>query len=205
MKLYLIRHGETEYNDQQRFQGYAEIPLNDVGIRQAMLLARSMSDVELDVVYSSDIRRTVMTATVLSAVTGAPIVYEERYRERNPGELVHKPYEEGMGFFNDPAYVPPAGESLSIFDGRITAAFDHLLSVEGDRARNVAVITHGMVCSSFYQHALGHTLEERAAMHWPNTALSILDYEGAWRVQTLADVSHLKEREAPKSRHATGA
>jgi broad specificity phosphatase PhoE len=200
----LIRHGETNYNHEQLFQGYAEVPLNDTGIRQAMLLAQRLADVPFDVIYASDLRRTVMTATVLSALTKAPIVYDENFRERDPGDLVHKNYTVGMDFFTDPTFQPPNGENLAVFDARIKDACTNLLALEGDCGRTVALVTHGMVCSSFYQHALQHSAEERAAMHWPNTALTVLDYDDGWHVETLADASHLEEG-SPSSANATGA
>ena len=202
MKLYLIRHGETDYNRDRIFQGHAEIPLNSAGIDQAARLARRLASEPIDRIYASDLRRTAMTAAILSAIGGAPIVYDAGFRERDPGALTHMPYEAGLGFFGDPAYVPPGGESLGAFDARIGAAFAELARKESGRA--VAVVTHGMVCAAFLRTCARWQEEEDRRIRWRNTSLTLARHDGAWNIDVLCDVSHLDE-EQPEPVSATGA
>lgn len=202
MRLYLIRHGETEYNLRKLIQGYGEVPLNDTGIRQAAALGRRMAQLPLDHIYASDLRRATMTAAIVAAHTGTPIEYETAFRERNPGiHLTDKSYDEAEGFFTDIDYAPPGGETVQVFGDRVKRAFDDLLEKERARQRNVAVVTHGMVCAAFLRVCLDEPLEQIAATRWPNASLTIVDYNGAWNLITLGDATHLEETPS----HATGA
>jgi 2,3-bisphosphoglycerate-dependent phosphoglycerate mutase len=130
LRVYLIRHGETEYNRTMKVQGHAEIPLNDLGIRQAAQLARRFTGVRLDRIYASDLRRATMTATILAAHTGAPLLYDPGLRERDPGDLTHKDYQESIRFFTDPAYEPPGGETHRDFLVRVRRTFEALIERE---------------------------------------------------------------------------
>lgn len=130
LRVYLIRHGETEYNRTMKVQGHAEIPLNDLGIAQAARLARRFSGVRLDRIYASDLRRATMTAAILAAHTGAPLLYDPGLRERDPGDLTHKDYQESLRFFTDPAYEPPAGETHHAFLARVKKTFEALIERE---------------------------------------------------------------------------
>lgn len=207
MRLYLIRHGETEHNRQQLIQGHEEVPLNDAGIAQAARLAQRMEAYPLDEIRASDLRRTAMTASIVAARTGAPIAWETGFRERDPGELTNKSYEEAMAFFTDPDYHPPGGESVPEFVERVGAAFTRLIDELGHTNRHVAIVSHGMVCATFLRVCLDYTLEEIAAHRWPNTSLTIADYEGRnWNLVTLGCTLHLEDAEEEKtSAHATGA
>ena len=204
MRLYMIRHGETEYNSVGRMQGWQEIPLNDTGIAQASQLGKRMVGFPLDHIYASDLRRTVMTACIVAGHTGTSISYEPLYRERNPGDLTDQEYESCIAFFTDPNFEPPNGESPSIFLDRVRAAFEKLVELEGETERHVAVVTHGMVCNDFVKVCLGFDPKEDDDFHWPNTSLTICDYkDGCWELITLANADHLDEEAS--STHATGA
>jgi 2,3-bisphosphoglycerate-dependent phosphoglycerate mutase len=130
LRVYLIRHGETDYNRQMLVQGHAEIPLNDLGIRQAAQLARRFAGVRLDRIYASDLRRATMTAAILAAHTGAPLLYDPGLRERDPGDLTHKDYQESIRFFTDPTYEPPGGETHTDFVARVRRTFEALIERE---------------------------------------------------------------------------
>ena len=204
MRLYLIRHGETEYNHTGYVQGWGEVPLNDRGIAQASQLAKRMTEFPLDHMYTSDIRRTVMTACIIAAETGVSLSHEPLYRERNPGDLSDKTHEEAMAFFTDETYEPPNGESVPVFRERVERACEHLVNLEGDTDRHIAVVSHGMFCTGFARVALGFDPIEDPDFKWLNTCLTIADYEdGKWKLHTLADASHLDQSTHPE--HATGA
>ena len=67
MKIYLIRHGETDWNKERRLQGRKDIPLNENGVQVAKLTAESLSQVKFDKVYSSPLKRAFETATLVTA------------------------------------------------------------------------------------------------------------------------------------------
>ena len=83
----LVRHGETDYNRQRRFQGLADIPLNKTGINQARLLAERLKDVQIDVFISSTMRRAVATTKAVAELHDMPIAYtDERLVELDYGD-----------------------------------------------------------------------------------------------------------------------
>jgi broad specificity phosphatase PhoE len=204
LRVYLIRHGVTEYNRKGIVQGYREVPINDLGIQQAARLAQRMADMPLDHIYTSDLRRATMTAAIIAAYTGAPIGYDVGFRERNPGDLSGKPQTESEGFFTDPAYDPPNGEGVPVFHERVRNAFSGLVKREHGSGRHIAVVSHGMVCTAFLRAVVGQSEEEVASTSWPNTALTIVDYNGQWNIHTLGDATHLDGLDTHEG-HATGA
>lgn len=204
MRLYLIRHGETDYNLKRRIQGHSEIPLNEKGLAQAACLGKRMANMPLERIYASDLRRAEMTASVLSEETGVPVQHEPLFRERHPGLLTHRTYEEAEPFFKDPTYEPPEGESVPVFVDRVRKAFKTLLAVEGNTSNNVAVVTHGMVCAAFMRVCLKTPRKEILSTRWPHTSVTIADYKRGWRLVTLTDSSHLDDLEDPAP-HSTGA
>ena len=204
MRLYLIRHGETDYNREQRVQGHGPVPLNAAGIDQATRLAQRVArETKLDHIYASDLRRTVMTAEILAEYTRAPIAYDALFRERNPGDLSEKTYDEAREFFTELPYVPPNGESVDVFLQRVRSATDHLLAAEGSNGRTVALVTHGMFCRGFMQVCLGRDPFEVAS--WANACVTVADYvpDAGWTIRTLACTAHLGAGETPAT--ATGA
>jgi 2,3-bisphosphoglycerate-dependent phosphoglycerate mutase len=191
MRVYLIRHGETDYNRERRMQGHGEVPLNDTGIAQVTRLAQRLAGESIDHIYSSDLRRTVMTASIIASHTGAPLTYDAGFRERDPGELTGGTYEAGIGFFADPDFIPPGGESVSIFETRVRAVFNDLAEREHGRGRRVAVVSHGMVCLAFLQLFVPKALEGIDEFASRNASVSILEYDGEWHAESVLDVSHL--------------
>ena len=81
--LILVRHGETDWNAEQRWQGHSNTELNDAGREQARLLAEGLNGV--DALYSSDLARARETAEILAATLGLEVRYDERLRERSFG------------------------------------------------------------------------------------------------------------------------
>lgn len=204
MRLYLIRHGETEHNRTQRVQGHGPVPLNDTGVDQVTRLAKRVAaETQLDHIYSSDLRRTQMTAEILAAHTRAPVTYDPLYRERDPGDLSDLTYEEARAFFTELPYVPPNGESVQVFLDRVRRAMDRIVELEGGRDRQVALVTHGMFLRGFMSVCLGRDHLEVGT--WRNSCLTIVDYTPGrgWDLSLLACASHLDEESAPT--HATGA
>ena len=84
-EVILIRHGETEWNVQQRFQGHLDSSLTETGLRQTEALGERFRDEKLDLVYSSDLMRTRKTAEALVSGNGHEICFDQRLREKNFG------------------------------------------------------------------------------------------------------------------------
>lgn len=91
MKLYLVRHGETDWNAKGTLMGWADIPLNANGIKQAETLRDKIieSGLEFDAVYSSPLQRAAKTAQIVAP--NSPIIYSDALKERNVGQFQGHP------------------------------------------------------------------------------------------------------------------
>jgi alpha-ribazole phosphatase/probable phosphoglycerate mutase len=94
MKIYLTRHGQTDYNKKRMMQGRSDIPLNETGIRQARDRRKSLGDIKFDAVYASPLSRAVQTAEIIGNVTRDEIITDERIIEANFGKY------ELMGYYS---------------------------------------------------------------------------------------------------------
>ncbi|MHB0939990.1 MAG: histidine phosphatase family protein, partial [Armatimonadota bacterium] len=120
MKLYLIRHGQTDWNLAQRFQGQSDIPLNEIGRRQANALADRLSSQPFEVAYSSDLQRALETAKVIAG-DRLEIKTDLRLREMDFGDWEGATYNKikeecpgALTTWEDDVYknAPPNGETL---------------------------------------------------------------------------------------------
>jgi len=146
----LIRHGETDWNKEGRMQGQSDIPLNELGLKQASLTAEKLRPAGLSAVYSSDLRRAVQTAEVIGQVCGLPIHTDPRLREVNLGEWQGRLAKElndqhDMRFATRWMYpsviAPPGGETAHQVQARLMAALDDIAAVHPNAV--IAIVTHG--------------------------------------------------------------
>jgi broad specificity phosphatase PhoE len=86
VELWVVRHGQTDWNLKGWQQGHHDIPLNDVGIRQAIEVADKLSGKVFDAIYSSDLVRAQQTAEVLAATLNLTVQIDQRLREIHKGE-----------------------------------------------------------------------------------------------------------------------
>ena len=149
-EVLLVRHGETDDNAADRFQGQLDTRLNDRGREQARALARALADEGLRALYSSPLARARETAEIVGAVLGLDPVFDERLMEADSGDWSGRLYAdiiaERPGAFDawraaDPAFRFPNGESVAEQAARVAAA---LLDVRGGPLPAV-VVCHGGV------------------------------------------------------------
>ena len=146
MKIYVTRHGQTDYNKKRMMQGRSDIPLNDVGIQQAKDRRASLGNIKFDAVYSSPLSRAVQTAEIIGDVKRDEIITDERIIEANFGQYeLMGYYSTGfkmMAYWSFPEIFPaPAGvETIAEMRER-TASF--LKELETKDYENVLVACHG--------------------------------------------------------------
>jgi len=83
--FYFLRHGQTAWNVEGRFQGHTDIPLNEVGLRQAEEAARALASCSIDVIVASPLLRARKTAEIIAARLGKPLLFEDELKERHFG------------------------------------------------------------------------------------------------------------------------
>ncbi len=185
MKLYLVRHGQTDYNLKNLLQGSTDNPLNDTGRQQAHQLASMLADIPFDIIYSSPLKRALETAEIIreSNVNRPPIVLDERLREIDMGEWEGKYFpailEEHREMFervkNDPfEYRPPGGESFSRFVDRLRSFVEDL---KGENHELVLIVAHQMVNSVIRILMEGADWREFWTRRQKNGEVWILDLE----------------------------
>ena len=90
MKLYLVRHGQTEYNELSLHQ-HSNVELSDLGVKQAEILAKRFSKIPIDLIYSSTLKRAKDTTEIINRIINKKIVYLDSLKEKkNPSEIVGK-------------------------------------------------------------------------------------------------------------------
>ncbi len=156
MKIYLVRHGQTDYNLKNLFQGITDNPLNETGIKQAEELAQMLKEVKFDVIFSSPLRRALQTAEIIRREnTGnPPIIVDERLREIDMGEwegkhapTIKENYRELFEeIWKDPfKFNPPGGERFRDMVERLRSFLNDLKSSDYE---NVLIVAHQIVNSA---------------------------------------------------------
>ena len=148
-RLILIRHGETDWNIEGRYQGQADPPLNRRGLSQAGQVAVPLKEVGIDLLYSSPLLRAYQTAQAIAQELGVPLYTEPRFMEIHQGDWQERLQSEIEVMYpevfrrwqSEPwSATPPGGESLKQVQSRVYAALDDILE---RRARQcVGIVTH---------------------------------------------------------------
>ncbi len=180
----LWRHGQTDFNAQQRFQGQTDIPLNAAGLQQAERAAPYLAALRPDALFSSDLSRAAATAQVLAGLTGLPVQFDKDLRERSGGSWegltgteIRERYPEEYA-----RWMPPDGETTVAVADRASAA---LLRIAGSLpGGSVAVVVgHGANLGTGLARVLGISDELRILGSFGNCNWSVLGRRGSrWRL-----------------------
>ncbi len=177
-RLWLIRHGETDWNAAQRIQGRTDIPLNAAGERQAECVAEFLSAQTIHAVYSSDLSRAIQTATPLSKKLGLEVRQVSAFAERDFGifqgltsdEIAKAhPADYDRWQSREPSFAPAGGESLLLFRARVEAALESL--VQQHLGESVAVVTHGGFLDMVYRLGVGVPMQKARDWKIPNAGI----------------------------------
>lgn len=155
--LILLRHGQSQWNLENRFTGWIDIPLSDAGREEARRAGEHLRDVEIDVVYTSALVRAIDTATIAleaAGKTGLPIIGDQALNERHYGDLqgLNKA-ETAEKYGADQVHIwrrsfsvrPPGdeGESLEMTIARVMPYYHTHILPELRAGRNVLIVAHG--------------------------------------------------------------
>ena len=181
MKIYLVRHGETDWNQAGLLQGQTDIALNAQGLEQAREAAERLKEVSFEIAFCSPLIRAKRTAETIIGDRKITLTTDERLRELNFG-----PWEgvdirtikdaASQPFTNPGSYIPPEGaESFAQLYKRSGEFVDQvLLPLEGTY-ETVLVVAHGGVNRSILNPILNIPVDDFWRMHMGNCATAILD------------------------------
>jgi len=202
-RLILVRHGETDWNLEGRYQGQADLPLNERGREQAKLLAERLRGERIEAIYASDLSRAFETAKIIAEALGHEVKTLESLREVDTGvwtgltlEEVESRYPRHLREWRaDPLGVKRLeGESyLELFERTIAATRE---IVEAHPDQTVLIVGHGGNMKCIILDALGvgadRAIEIASRFASDNASLHILQYdEDGVLIQTLNDACHL--------------
>jgi broad specificity phosphatase PhoE len=178
--IYMIRHGETPWNVEGRYQGQLDPPLTVNGRRQAQVTAEHLASLNFEAIYSSDLARAGQTAEALAHKIGCSIQFDPRLREIHQGEwqgVLISDIRAGWpneiyGWEHDPwQHHPPGGERLQELQARLFAAIDDIAARHPQGV--VAVFSHKLPIA---------LLKIRYQGYPPEQIWSLLPANGAWEI-----------------------
>jgi probable phosphoglycerate mutase len=148
-ELFLVRHGETDWNAAGRLQGHTDRPLSNYGREQARRLAEEIAGEQFDAIYASDLLRARETAEIVGARLDLPVALDPDLREKDWGNWEGLTSTERVG-------VELVGESTERHQQRMLAALGRIAAKHPDG--RVLVVTHGGSMRRVQTEALGFAL-----------------------------------------------
>jgi broad specificity phosphatase PhoE len=159
--VYLVRHGRTDWNDQGKYQGSSDIPLNTYGLKEAVDVGHELSSIPFTAIYSSPLKRAARTAEEIAKHHNISIQHIPELKERSYGEF------EGLTFKEielHPAFVrskregwylrgAPEGETFEQAVARVGKSLDAIVGKH--RGETIGIVAHGGVIKSIGYH-IGH-------------------------------------------------
>ena len=187
-------------NKIRRFHGWTDSSITERGHLQAQRVAEKLKDMDIDVIYSSSLKRTLQTAGYISKVKGLPIIRTDKLKEINGGDWEDLPWNELQRRWpeayetwdNSPhLHQMPNGESMEEFQTRLLDEVMHI--IQQNKGKNICIVTHGTAIRALICYFRACTLDEMINVAWcDNTAVTIIDYEdGLFTTVTEGDATHL--------------
>ena len=184
--LYIVRHGETEWNKIGRYQGITNVPLNENCIAQAKACGNALKDIHFDRILSSDLSRALVTAETIRGNRQLEIKTDERLREINFGDweklLFTEIEERWPGLINQMYRRPdivkvPNGESFQEVQDRAWSAVSDFLN-ENNEDETILITCHGGTIRTILCKLLDISISHCWNFSQGNTAINRVFYNG---------------------------
>jgi broad specificity phosphatase PhoE len=195
--LYLIRHARSLWNAEGRWQGQADPPLDEIGLRQAEALAEHLRGETFQAVYSSPLQRARQTAEFLAHAQGLSVCLDDRLKERDVGAwsgLTEPEVRERFPrHFKSDWWVhgPPGGEGQAALTARTVPAFAEIVAAHPEQT--VAVVSHGGTLNAYLLALFGTPLGQHVSFRFTNTSFARVSVKGdRVYVVSLGESPHLR-------------
>lgn len=186
LKVFLIRHGQTDWNIERRVMGRLPIPLNENGIAQVHHLKKAFHQIEIDTIYSSPIFRASQSAEIISKPRSMDIIFDERLSEVVYGSWEGKTFQEirqSPGYIN--YYLEPerpvveGGESLLQVQNRMRDFLNSLSRHEesSPKIKNILAFSHADSIKCLYLDLIKAPVESLWRIRLDNAAFLLLEIE----------------------------
>lgn len=196
MQLYLVRHGETDWNILGKYQGWIDIPLNDKGLQQAQALKKAFASKTIHAIYCSDSTRAIQTASPIQEVTHISLAVDKRLREIHVGYYEGLTYEEIQKKYpNHPSdrlrsAQVPGGESFKEVRARVETLLKEIWQKYPIDAV-IVIVTHGGVIREMLQGWNGDTRDERAFYPIYNTSITFVESHDGFVTAQIKDQNNI--------------
>ncbi len=176
MNIYVVRHGQTEWNVLKKMQGSADIPLNDKGIEQAKKTKNNLENIDIDLIFCSPLMRAKQTEEVINEDRNLNITFDERLRERNYGEFEGTSkssfdYNAFWSYQKNMKYEK--AENVQDFFKRI---YDFLDDITSKEYNNILIVCHAGVEKAIECYFKGLMPDDEIGPFLPDNA-SVLKYK----------------------------
>jgi broad specificity phosphatase PhoE len=199
LRIYLARHGQTDWNVARRLQGHTDIELNATGREQAALLRTRIQQIPLDQVYSSTLSRSRETAEIVHgtvALTSLPDLREQNVGKFE-GQVVDEAHADVLAEFQRRSRLPDddldGGESENQFVARVRRALDTIRSERP--AGSILIVGHSGTNRAILRVLLNLSADDAGTIQQANDELYLVDLPrgGAPRLWKWIDSAHLTE------------
>jgi len=175
--IYFVRHGQTEWNAINRFQGQWNSDLNELGREQAHANGRLLERFGIEAIFSSPLDRTRQTTEIIREYVPAPVTYDERIVEWDCGdwsghlrdEILERWPEEYAALLDDPFYY--RGPSCENYPDMFERARPFVAEIVAHEAQTLAVVSHGMIGKVMMSILIGLEPDETLGIYQPNDAV----------------------------------
>lgn len=204
LRFLVIRHGETISNAENRFSGHQDVGLTEKGVWQAEQLSHRLKEEQIDVAYSSDLKRAIHTAKIILQNHELALKTEPLFKELSFGDWEGLQYkelnfdkgEQLMEWWNHPDLPLPGGESTFDLRERVINGLNQLIEryYEEEQKKTIAIICHGGVSRIIIGIALDIPIKKIWHIKQYSTALNVIRYyqKSGYFVESINDVNHLK-------------
>lgn len=204
MEIYFVRHGQTIWNVEKRFQGLSDSPLTELGITQAKLLGEKLKDIKFNKFYSTSLKRAYDTANYIKGNRKQKVEIFDDFVEISMGDMegikqedFKKLYPEQVKnfFFNQLEYDPSSfgGESFLEVRERVIRGLNKFIELNKNYER-VLVVSHGATLKTLLHYISGKDISTLSDEAIPkNTSYTIVKYEnGKFEIIDFSNTSHLE-------------
>ena len=203
--LYIVRHGETDWNKMGKYQGITDVPLNENGLNQAKACGEALKDITFDRILSSDLSRALVTAETIRGDRTTPITVDKRLRELNFGDWEAMLFSDiearWPGLINEMYLRPhlvkvPNGESFKDLQDRAWAGLEEFLN-KNDEEETLLIACHGGTIRTLLCKLLDISISHCWNFSQGNTAINRIFYNGMGEydhniLNLLNDTAHVE-------------
>ncbi len=203
MRIFLVRHGETDHNKNRIIMGHLPTPLNETGKNQAKILAEELKEKGIQVIYSSDLVRAAETAVIISSELNLPVNYTDKLREHTLGDL------DGVGISElldemdslkefDDLMTKHNGEQTEDFMTRVWEEFRNIARKNKEKDY-VLIVTHGGCIRSIIAKILDASEVVFDTIKQYNCCINIIDYieseeKEEFSIDLVNDICHFAKK-----------